>query len=253
VQGISILEAFPTLRPQLALLLSNRAAARLSLGKPADALQDCQMGMEVIWARQENRSSILCFSAKARVSAPPGLLIAVRPKPLPLRPAAGLLPLPTGRFRRREPRIGEAARQSRRRAGHLCGMLACTAASGACWDTHRVPFAAAGDPALLATVRGKVAEVQQQQHAYWSALHSADYRFPEGVPRAYNTLKGCSLQDGLAGLLEAMVHAPQSEALRAAKAETLLRLGRWVCRKPCPAPKNGSSFLAFPLLRSDQP
>lgn len=47
VQAIQSLWPYPELHSRLALLLSNRAATLLSLGRPMQALQDCQMGLKV--------------------------------------------------------------------------------------------------------------------------------------------------------------------------------------------------------------
>lgn len=47
LQAIKALWPYPALHPRLALLLSNRAAALLSLGKPFQALKDCNMGLKV--------------------------------------------------------------------------------------------------------------------------------------------------------------------------------------------------------------
>lgn len=44
-KAVHALWPHPKLHPRLALLLSNRAAALLSLGKPLSALHDCQMGL----------------------------------------------------------------------------------------------------------------------------------------------------------------------------------------------------------------
>lgn len=45
--GLQILYTHPMLKREKALLLSNRAAALLSLGQPLQALSDCKMGLEV--------------------------------------------------------------------------------------------------------------------------------------------------------------------------------------------------------------
>jgi tetratricopeptide (TPR) repeat protein len=45
-KALQALWPYPPLHPRLALLLSNRAAALLSQGKPLSALADCQMGLK---------------------------------------------------------------------------------------------------------------------------------------------------------------------------------------------------------------
>ena len=47
MQAIQSLWPYPELHSRLALLLSNRAATLLSLGRPMQALQDCQLGLKV--------------------------------------------------------------------------------------------------------------------------------------------------------------------------------------------------------------
>lgn len=76
-QAIKALWPYPALHPRLALLLSNRAAAQLSLGKPYQALKDCQMGLKVRWGLVQDPLFVRGsrFGAQGGVRARSGLVV----------------------------------------------------------------------------------------------------------------------------------------------------------------------------------
>jgi hypothetical protein len=173
----------PGARGDLALLLSNRAAAALALGRPLRALEDCRAGAAV------DPAFAKCVLRAATCHVRMGAFAAAR---------AAL--------------------------GGLRG-------------------AAAAAPALAREAGDKAAEVAWLEAGARAALAALGHAPPPGA--APPPPSKATLAEALAELEELARHVPHAEALHAARAEALLRLGRLAdAAAACTAPEHADADVA---------